>query len=428
MEMIRYDQLKESVYREKLKNGLEVTIVPKQGFRKTYAIFTTKYGSIDNEFVPIGLDRIAHVPDGVAHFLEHKMFEKEEGDVFQKFGRLGASANAFTSFTKTSYLFSCTSNVYENLEVLLDFVQTPYFTDESVEKEKGIIAQEIQMYQDNPDWRLSFGLLANLFPTHPIHIDIAGTKESISEIRPEDLYMCYDTFYHPSNMKLLVVGNIDPEMTMAFIKDNQASKDFIEVPPVRRHFPVETKEAIVKESHLEMDIMRPKTLVGGRYFGQLPDNPWERHKFQLAARYGFDLLFGNTSRHYDEWYQTGLIDDTFYNDFSLERDLCFFEIGGDTPNPQALANHIEALLLNLPSRDLTEERLEVLKKKHLGRLLNAMNSVEFIANHFESQNDGVNIFEYPELIEEITIQDVKAALNRLIDHDALTRVYMTPQA
>lgn len=423
-----YPQLKETVYSETLTNGLQVTIVPKKGFRKTYAVFTTNYGSIDNEFVPIGLDRIAHVPDGVAHFLEHKMFEKEDGDVFQKFGQLGASANAYTSFTKTSYLFSTTDHVYENLETLLDFVQDPYFTEETVEKEKGIIAQEIQMYQDSPDWRLSFGLLNNLFPTHPIHIDIAGTVESIQDIRPEDLYMSYDTFYHPSNMKLLVVGNVDPEMTLAFIKENQDSKDFIAVPPVKRHTPVETKDAIIHESHIEMDIMRPKVLVGGRYFGELPEKPLDRHRFQLAAHYGLSLLFGETSRHYSEWYENGLIDDSFYNSFSLERDLCFFEIGGDTPNPELLASNIEALLMSLPALDLTEEGLERLKRQHLGRLLNSLNSVEFIANHFEDDNDGVSIFDQPELIETITIQDVKAALNKIISHDTLTRVYMTPKS
>lgn len=427
MEEKHYDKLQETVYHEKLANGLNVTIVPKVGFRKTYAVFTTNYGSIDNEFVPIGLERIAHVPDGVAHFLEHKMFEKEDGDVFHKFGQYGASANAYTSFTKTSYLFSCTDMVYENLETLLDFVQEPYFTDETVEKEKGIIAQEIQMYQDNPDWRLSFGLLKNLFPTHPIHIDIAGTVESIQDIRPEDLYMCYDTFYHPSNMKLLVVGNVDPEMTMAFIKENQASKDFIEVPPVKRHFTAETKEAIVHESTIEMDVMRPKALVGGRYFGEWPEDAKEKHRFELAVNYGLSLLFGNTSRHFDEWYQSGLIDDSFYTDFSIERDLCFFEIGGDTPSPKALTNHIESVLMSLPARDLTEEKLEVLKKKHLGRLLNSMNSVEFIANHYEDQNDGVTIFDYPSLIATIHIDDVKKALNQLIDHETLTRVYMMPK-
>ena len=427
MDKKEYTQLKETIYQERLNNGLTVTIVPKQGFRKTYAVFTTNYGSIDNEFVPIGLDRKAYVPDGVAHFLEHKMFEKEEGDVFQKFGALGASANAYTSFTKTSYLFSCTDHLYENLETLLDFVQTPYFTDETVEKEKGIIAQEIQMYQDNPDWRLSFGMLNNLFPTHPIHIDIAGTVESIQDIRPEDLYMCYDTFYHPSNMKLLVVGNVDPEMTMTFIRENQAAKDFIDMPPVKRFFPHETKEAICHETTIEMDVMRPKALVGGRYFGEWPEDKKEKHRQQLAINYGLSLLFGDTSRHYNEWYQSGLIDDSFYSDFSVERDLSFFEIGGDTPSPKALANHIESVLMSLPARDLTEEKLVVLKKKHLGRLLNSMNSVEFIANHFEDQNDGVTIFDYPSLIESIHIDDVKKGLNQIIDHDTLSRVYMMPK-
>lgn len=182
MKKIVYDQLQETLYTETLDNGLTVTLLPKNEFHKTYALFTTNYGSIDNTFVPLGKGEMVTVPDGIAHFLEHKLFEKEDGDVFQKFGKFGASANAFTSFTRTSYLFSSTEKVKENLMTLIDFVQDPYFTEETVNKEKGIIAQEIQMYDDEPDWRLFFGLLSNLYPKHPLHIDIAGTVDSIMEI------------------------------------------------------------------------------------------------------------------------------------------------------------------------------------------------------------------------------------------------------
>ena len=220
-----YAQIKETLYTETLANGLKVYLLPKNDFQKTYGLFTTDYGSIDNTFVPIGQEEMIEVPDGIAHFLEHKMFEKEDGDVFQKFGQQGASANAFTSFTKTSYLFSTTDQVTQNLETLLDFVQSPYFTKETVEKEKGIIGQEIQMYLDDPNWRLFFGILGNLYPKHPLHIDIAGTVASIAEITAEDLYTSYNTFYHPSNMTLFVVGKMDPEALMAFIRDNQAAKE-----------------------------------------------------------------------------------------------------------------------------------------------------------------------------------------------------------
>ena len=177
MNKVHFDNLQETLYNETLENGLDVYILPKRGFSKTFVTFTTKYGSIDRTFIPNGKEEEVTVPDGIAHFLEHKMFEKEEGDVFQKFSVLGGSANAFTSFTRTAYLFSATDKLYENTEVLLDFVQEPYFTEETVEKEKGIIGQEITMYDDLPDWRLYFGAIENLFHEHPVKIDIAGTIE-----------------------------------------------------------------------------------------------------------------------------------------------------------------------------------------------------------------------------------------------------------
>lgn len=197
-----FKQLEETLYHEQLSNGLNVYILPKKGFSKTFVTFTTNYGSIDREFIPLGKEEPVIVPDGIAHFLEHKMFEKEDGDVFSKFSENGASANAFTSSTRTAYLFSSTDKVLDNTKILLDFVQQPYFTKETVDKEKGIIAQEITMYDDLPDWRLYFGAIENMYKAHPVKIDIAGTVESIGEITAEHLYECYNTFYHPSNMVL----------------------------------------------------------------------------------------------------------------------------------------------------------------------------------------------------------------------------------
>ena len=355
------------------------------------------------------------------------MFEKEDGDVFQKFGSLGASANAFTSFTKTSYLFSASENIYKNLEILLEFVQNPYFTDETVEKEKGIIAQEIQMYQDNPDWRLHFELLKNLFPKHPMHIDIAGTVDSIKQITAEDLYMCYDTFYHPSNMKLLIVGNIDPEIAMSFVRDNQRRKDYIKIPEIKRRFPIEMKKDIKAHSSLELNVVKPKIIVGGRYMDDLPKNAKERRKFQYAVMFGLSLLFGNTSRNYNYWYQSGLIDDSFGFDFNQERDVCFFSIGADTVQPERLIQQIEVALFEMSSVDFTEEKLTTLKRKQIGRLISKLNSVEFIAQHFDEDNDGVTVFDLPDIIDSVTIGDVKKAMNKIIDLQTMSTVTIYPK-
>ncbi len=226
MKPLEFKQLEETLYYEQLDNGLDVYILPKNGFHKTFATFTTNYGSVDNEFIPLGKTEPVKVPDGIAHFLEHKMFESEDGDVFHTFGKQGASANAFTSFTRTAYLFSSTTNVNQNVETLLDFVQHPYFTDKTVEKEKGIIGQEITMYDDNPDWRAYFGTIENMYEKHPVKIDIAGTIPSINKITKEDLYTCYETFYHPSNMLLFIVGSVDPEEMMLLIRENQSDKTF----------------------------------------------------------------------------------------------------------------------------------------------------------------------------------------------------------
>src|SRR5690625_2866412 len=185
MERIHFSQIDETLYEKQLHNGLHVYVLPKEGFNKTYAVFTTKYGSIDHHFTPLGEKEPLKVPDGIAHFLEHKMFEDEDGDVFHDFSKQGASANAFTSFTRTAYLFSSTTNVEKNLETLINFVQHPYFTDESVDKEKGIINQEIAMYNDDPDWRAYFGLINNMYENHPVKIDIAGTEQSIAQITKE---------------------------------------------------------------------------------------------------------------------------------------------------------------------------------------------------------------------------------------------------
>lgn len=369
------------------------------------------------------------VPDGIAHFLEHKMFEKEDGDVFQKFGQQGASANAFTSFTKTSYLFSTTDQVTQNLETLLDFVQSPYFTKETVEKEKGIIGQEIQMYLDDPNWRLFFGILGNLYPKHPLHIDIAGTVASIAEITAEDLYTCYNTFYHPSNMTLFVVGKMDPEALMAFIRENQAAKEFPAAQPIRRHFPEETAADIVKESAIEMAVTRAKVLVGLKGLDEVPTTGRDLMKYQVTVNLLLQLLFGNTSQNYLALYDEGLLDDSFSYDFNLDRSFHFADIGGDSEQPEVLAERIEAILLSATtSPELTEENLSLLKKKMIGKYFQSLNSLEYIANQFSQSLFGeTTLFDKIEVIESIQLADVRQVAETFIREEGLSRFYMYPK-
>lgn len=426
MDKLAYQKINETLYKEILPNGLTVYLLPKAGYHKTYGLFSTNYGSIDNEFVPRGGSEYIKVPDGIAHFLEHKMFEKEEGDVFQKFGEQGASANAFTSFTRTSYLFSTTDQLELNLATLLDFVQVPYFTEESVKKEQGIIGQEIQMYQDDPNWQQFFAILKNMYPKHPLHIDIAGTVESISQITAEDLYTCYNTFYHPSNMTLFVVGKLEPEHLMGVIRENQAGKNFAAPEPIQRRFPEETTEDIVKLSKEQMAIAVPKAIVGIKGIAQLPQEDQARLVFKVSMDLLFQLLLGSTSQNYLRLYNEGLLDDSFGYEFSLDRSFYFADFGGDSEKPQELADQLTAILLNFAhDPEVNEENLALLKKKMLGKYFQSLNSLEYVANQFTQSLFGQwTLFDMPEIIQEITLSDILAAGELFIKEEAFTRFYM----
>ncbi|WML56751.1 EF-P 5-aminopentanol modification-associated protein YfmH [Neobacillus sp. PS2-9] len=428
MEKINFDQLQEELYHEKMSNGLNVYILPKNGFNKTYATFTTKYGSVDNTFIPLGKDEYVKVPDGIAHFLEHKLFEKEDGDVFQQFSRQGASANAFTSFTRTAYLFSSTSDVEKNLETLIDFVQEPYFSEKTVEKEKGIIGQEITMYDDNPDWRLYFGLIQNLYQNHPVKIDIAGTIESISHITKDWLYECYNTFYHPSNMLLFIVGPVDPGKIMNQVRENQAKKDYKDQREIKRKFESEPTQAAEKKQVLEMNVQTSKALVGIKAL-HVDQMGAEMLKNELTMNVLLDLLFGKSSENYNQLYSEGLIDETFSFDYTQEQGFGFAMVGGDTREPDQLAERLEKMLLDAKKNSsITEEQLARAKKKKIGAFLRAVNSPEYIANQFTRYafND-MNLFDVVPTLESITLQDVQSLATEVISEDRFSVCQVIPK-
>lgn len=408
MEKKHYELYDETVYTEVLENGLTVNLLPKKGFEKTYALFTTNYGSIDNHFVPLGEEEAVKVPDGIAHFLEHKLFEKEEGDVFERFSELGASANAFTSFTQTSYLFSTTMNVKENLETLLDFVQEPYFTEETVEKEKGIIAQEIQMYDDIPEWRLSFGLLENLYPNHPVSIDIAGTVDSIKDITKEHLYLCYNTFYHPSNMNLAVTGQFEPYEMMEFIKGNQDRKEFRSSSKIERLIPEQKNALVVPESFETASVNKMKYTIGFR--GKEKERKsQEGYKYGLAGNLLLKLLFGSTSQTYLDLYDRGIIDHNFGYSMSMDRSYDFISVSGEGSQSERAIVELKEILLDAEnSEELTADHLDLVKKRTIGQSLRALNSVEYIArNLYNSLLPDSNLFDLLPLLDEITLSDIK---------------------
>ncbi|PLT31611.1 EF-P 5-aminopentanol modification-associated protein YfmH [Peribacillus deserti] len=428
MEKIPFAQLDEELYYEKMDNGLSVYILPKKGFNKTYATFTTKYGSIDNHFKPLNEDESIQVPDGIAHFLEHKLFEKADGDVFQQFSKQGASANAFTSFTRTAYLFSSTSDVEKNLETLIDFVQDPYFTEKTVEKEKGIIGQEINMYDDNPDWRLYFGLIENMFKSHPVKIDIAGTIPSIAEITDKLLYKCYETFYHPSNMLLFVVGPVDVEQIMNQIRDNQSKKDYKDQPEIERSFPDEPVEVAEKRKVLNMNVQTSKCLLGIKAI-DTEQTGNDMLKNELAVNVLLDMLFGKSTKTYEELYNAGLIDQTFSYDYTQEFGFGFAMIGGDTDNPDQLEEKLRGYLLAAKNGgSISEDALSRTKKKKIGAFLRALNSPEYIANQFTRYSfNEMNLFDVLPVLEQISIEDIKNTASRLIDESRMTVCQVVPK-
>lgn len=427
MQTIEFKQLDETLYYKKLNNGLDVYILPKKGFSKTFVTFTTKYGSIDRTFVPIGETEAITVPDGIAHFLEHKMFEKEDGDVFQKFSEVGAQANAFTSFTRTAYLFSSTDHIYKSTETLLNFVQEPYFTEETVNKEKGIIGQEITMYDDSPDWRLYFGAIENMYHNHPVKIDIAGTIDTIEGITAEHLYTCYNTFYHPSNMMLFVIGAVDPAEMMTFIENNQNEKTFPEATPLTRLFDEEPSTVAIKERVLHMDVQKPKVYVGLKA-KEVNLSGEAMLKHELSVQIALECLFGRASQFYTDIYDNGLIDESYGYDFSLENGYGFALIGSDSEQPEQLVEGIKAKLAQAENASVfTAEDVERIKRKKIGFFLRALNSIEFIANQFTRYKfNDMNLFDVVPVLETITVEEIAQAFKTVQGEEQQTVFKILP--
>ena len=426
MKVIKYPTLKETLYFEEMPNGLKVYLLPKVGFSKTYGLFSTRFGSVDTTFVPLHEQDMIKVPDGIAHFLEHKMFEMEDGDASEAFAKLGASTNAFTSSSRTAYLFSTTSHEKECIELLLDFVQDIYLTDENVEKEKGIINQEIGMYDDDPDWRCYFGSIQNLYQHHPVKIDIAGTVETVASIDKATLEKCYHTFYHPSQMMLFVVGHINPDEIMKLIQDNQQQKHFSKENPSQRAVVNEPLDVAQKEAVLHMDVTMPKIIVSMK-INTILTKPQERLKRELAMNLFLDIFFAKSSSLYDEWLNEELINDSFSAQFTQERDYCFLQIGGDTLYPEQLKEKILYFIEHIHEYDIRQEDFLRLKKKTMGIMISLFNSPESIANMFSRYYfEGIMIFDLIDCLNALTMDDLMS-LRDLFDEHYATSFTILPQ-
>ncbi|UXR49157.1 EF-P 5-aminopentanol modification-associated protein YfmH [Staphylococcus simulans] len=414
-----YELIDETVYEAQMDNGLKVFIIPKPGFQKTFVTYTTQFGSLDSKFKPLGSDEFVTVPDGVAHFLEHKLFEKEEGDLFTDFAEDNAQVNAFTSFDRTSYLFSATSHVESNILRLMNMVETPYFTEATVEKEKGIIAEEIKMYQEQPGYKLMFNTLRAMYKQHPVKVDIAGSVESIYEITKDDLYLCYETFYHPSNMVMFVVGNVDPERIHDLVRDHEAKRELTAQPEIVRDS-LEEPEAVQQTKVVEeMNIQIPRLMLG---FKNVPQQASKEvfMKRDIEMTFFFEMVLGEETDFYQNLLNEGLIDDTFGYQFVLEPSYSFSLITSSTPDPDKLKSllldELKAKVGNLED----EEAFELLKKQFIGEFISSLNSPEYIANQYTKLYfEGVSLFNMLDIVDSITLESINEAAEKSLNFDQI---------
>ncbi len=404
MQIIENSQIKEKVYIEKLENGLTIMIIPKSGIQKKYAIWGTNYGSVDNKFIVPGETDVTSVPDGVAHFLEHKMFEQENGtNSLDTLTKLGVNANAYTTTNHTAYLFECTENFYEALDELMDYLQHPYFTDENVEKEKGIIAQEINMYNDYPEWEVYMNAMKAMYHNNPVKIDIAGTVESISKIDKDILYTCYNTFYHPSNMVMCFAGEFEPENLLEEVKKRLLPKE--NEGEIKRIYVSEPEEIVKKEEIKKMEVSMPMFVIGIKDSIKGNNEIVEETiiKRHIAIEIILNLIIGKSSKLYKKLYEQGLLMEEPYLDYEFDKTYRHITITGKSTDPKKILKNIQEEILNLKNNGIDETAFQRIKKMLYGRTVKEFTDVSDICRMF--LNDyfkGINSFNYLENYKQIS--------------------------
>ncbi len=412
-----YDKFDETLYFGTHNSGLRVYIMPKKGYSKCYAIIGTQFGSIDSVFTVAGENNKTVLPDGVAHFLEHKMFEQPDGsNVFSEFAKYGANANAFTSFNMTAYLYECTEAPVENLKILLDYVTKPYFTDENIAKEQGIIGQEIKMYDDEADWRCAVNLLSAMYQEHPVKNDIAGSVESIAKIDKELLYKCYNNFYNMANMILFVIGDIDVNdvgnCVEDMIKDYKILSDLPE-----RNYGKELPKVNQNTVRQSMDVSVPSFILGYKDMSTGYDG---KELLKKATEYSIilELAFGKTSEIYNELVEKGLIMGFLDFDAECEKSYCHITLSGESNDPEKVREIIFKGIKNLKEKGIKNCDIERLKKAYHGRFLRQFDHITSIAHAFLSNTfNNIGIFDYLDVISKITPDDINKRLRENFKED-----------
>ena len=419
---VKSERLGESYFEIDHPSGLKILVYPKKNYAATYAVFGTRYGSIDTEFRLNGEEKFTCVPEGIAHFLEHKLFGSEDLDAFERYAKTGASANAYTSFDKTCYLFSCTGKFQESLEILLDFVTHPYFTEKTVQKEQGIIGQEIQMCRDEAGWEALFSLLRAMYKTHPVRIDIAGTVESIAEITPELLYKCYETFYNFSNMVLCVAGNVTPDEVLSV-----ADRLLKPQKPIRieRKFHREPRE--VAESYTEetLSVAFPIFSLG---FKEAVETPERSLREILISDIILEAVAGKTSAFYSELLEAGLINTSFESEYFCGYGYAAWIFTGESPDGREVQKRITARIRALQETGISKADFERIRKKLYGRSIMQFNDIDGIANAMVSAyfcKEG--LFDETEILQSLTLDEVNVRLRTALQTDCASLSVIKPE-
>lgn len=417
--------LKESYLMGVHKSGLTVVALPKKDSEKYYGIISVKYGSNDVCFKDGDEGEFVEIPDGIAHFLEHKMFEQPDGtNAFDKFSLYGANANAFTSFNNTAYLFQSTDYFNENLEHLLDYVFSPYFTKENVDKEQGIIAQEIRMYDDDPDWRVMFNMLKAMYKNHPIRRDIAGTVESISKIDKDLLYYCYNTFYHPENMVLFVAGNIDAEKISEIVDKKVPVKEKNFNAVIKKY--EEPKEVCRSEITDKLVVSMPIFSMGYKDNTSLKPGK-ELAKKNLLTSVLVKMFIGDSSPLYKKMYEEGIINDSFYDDITMNRDYSFVQFAGESKEPQKVKECILKEAERIKKEGLDKKAFQRMMKNMYGKYIKSFNNIESIGNSYASNFFlGINLFDFLEVYDTITYDDAVKRFSELFSEDMFVVSLINP--
>ena len=392
--------------------GLKIFVMPKENYSSAYAVFGTNYGSIDTRFKRSDSNEWTEVPEGIAHFLEHKLFESEELGAFERYAKTGASANAYTSFDKTCYLFQCSGNFKESLKILLDFVQNPYFTAETVQKEQGIIAQEIRMYLDEAGWMSMFNLLKCFYHTHPVKIDIAGTVESIAQITDKLLYSCYNTFYNLHNMALAVVGNVTVEDVLEICNEYLKPSEPLSI---ERSFDDEPRELVQSYIEHNLELSVPVFCFG---YKEACKKPIPSFRDYIETNIMLEVLAGKTSPLYTKLFESGLINSSFSKEYFTGYGYEAIMFDGESDNPEAVADAIKAEVARVKKEGIDAELFEGVRRTLYGKEIMSFNDIDNIANSFIACNfNKWNMFDAVSIYRDITAADIEKRLETVMEEE-----------